>query len=116
MMTGEAQGSLFRRGHAKIMLHFSCDLCGCSLDQQRYVVQMEAFPAFDPDALEPADLDVDHLQAVSEAIEQGDLSADELDDGSTRQFRFDMCPGCYRKFLRDPLGREAMRRLKFSKN
>ncbi len=97
------------------MLHFSCDLCGCSLDHQRYVVQLEAYPAFDPDELQSADLDIDHLQAVAESLEQGS-TLDELDDGSTRQFRYDLCPGCYRKFLRDPLGREAVRRLKFSQN
>ncbi len=98
------------------MLHFSCDLCGCSLDHRRYVVQLEAYPAFDPDALEAVDLDVDHLQAVAEALEHHPPTSDELDDGSTQEFRFDLCPTCYRKFLRDPLGREAMRRLKFSKN
>lgn len=97
------------------MLHFSCDVCGCSLDRQRYVVQMEAYPAFDPDELQPADLDADHLQAVADALEHG-TTVDELDDGSTRQFRFDLCTNCYHKFLRDPLGREAVRRLKFSKN
>ncbi len=97
------------------MLHFSCDVCGCSLDNHRYVLQMEAYPAFDPDELQPEDLDEDHLQSVAETLEQA-ATVDELDDGSTQQFRFDLCAGCYRKFLRDPLGREAMRRLKFSKN
>ncbi len=97
------------------MLHFSCDLCGCSLDHRRYVVNLEAYPAFDVDELEPADLDVDHLQQIAASLEDV-TTCDELDDGSTQQFRFDLCPTCYRKFLRDPLGREAMRRLKFSKN
>lgn len=98
------------------MLHFSCDLCGCSLDYRRYVIQLEAYPAFDPDELEPADLDVDHLQSIAAELELQQPTTDELDDGSTRQFRFDMCPDCYRKFLKDPLGRETLRRLKFSKN
>jgi hypothetical protein len=97
------------------MLHFSCDLCSCALDQQRYVVQLEAYPAFDPDELQAADLDADHLQAIAAELND-EASADELDDEATRQFRFDLCPACYRKFLRDPLGREAVRRLKFSKN
>lgn len=98
-----------------VMLHFSCDLCGCSLNERRYVVQLEAYPAFDPDELQSPDLDLDHLQAITEELDRG-TSADELDDGSTRHMRFDLCPQCYRKFLRDPLGREAMRRLRFSKN
>ncbi|MFO0918341.1 MAG: hypothetical protein U0872_08510 [Planctomycetaceae bacterium] len=43
----------------------SCDLCGIPLDDQRFVVQLEAYPAFDPDQLEAVDLDADHLQQVA---------------------------------------------------
>lgn len=98
------------------MLHFSCDLCSCPLDEQRYVVRMEVYPAFDPDQIEPADLDQDHLQAVADHLDQGGgLDDDTLENGA-KVFRFDLCPQCHRKLLKDPLGREAVRRLKFSKN
>jgi hypothetical protein len=99
------------------MLHFSCDLCACPLEERRYVVRLEAYPAFDPNQLEPADFDVDHLQEVAETlalVPEGEPSA--VPDDATKVFRFDLCPQCYRKFLRDPLGREALRRLKYSKN
>lgn len=100
------------------MLHFSCDLCGIPLDDQRFVVRLEAYPAFDPDQLEAADLDADHLQQVAhELATQG--SADSLlsaEACETKKLRFDLCPRCYHKFLRDPLGREMARRLSFSKN
>jgi len=96
------------------MLHFSCDLCGCQLDDQRFVVKLEAFPAFDPDQLSPADLDADHLEEVAQQLNAGDV--EPLDDCETKTFRFDLCPRCHRKYVRDPLGRDAARRLAFSKN
>ena len=30
--------------------------------------------------------------------------------------RFDLCPECHLRFLEDPLGRDALSRLKFSEN
>jgi len=99
------------------MLHFSCHVCGNALDDRRYVVKLEAYPAFDPDQVSESDFDLDHLHEVAESIAQ---SSDEIpttvSDDATQAFRFDLCPGCYRKFLRDPLGREALRRLNYSKN
>lgn len=99
------------------MLHFSCDLCGIPLDDQRFVVQLEAYPAFDPDQLEAVDLDADHLQQVSQELEASDPeNPPQVDACETKKLRFDLCPRCYHKFLRDPLGRETARRLTFSKN
>ncbi len=99
------------------MLHFSCDLCGSQLDERRFVVQLEAYPAFDPDQLSPSDLDEDHLEQVALQLASTD-AADTADAESceTKKFRFDLCPRCHRRFLRDPLGRDAARRLTFSKN
>ncbi len=96
------------------MLHFSCDLCGCQLDDRRFVVKLEVFPAFDPDQLSPGDLDADHLDQVAQQIAANEDS--DLDDCETKALRFDLCPRCHQKFLRDPLGREAARRLTFSQN
>lgn len=99
------------------MLHFSCDLCACPLDERRYVVRLEVYPAFDPTQLEEADFDVDHLQEVSEMLANlpEGVPSPVTEEGA-KVFRFDLCPHCYRKFVRDPLGREALRRLKYSKN
>jgi len=99
------------------MLHFSCDLCGIPLDDQRFVVQLEAYPAFDPDQLEAVDLDADHLQQVAQELEAGDPeNPPHADACESKKLRFDLCSRCYHKFLRDPLGRETARRLTFSKN
>ncbi len=99
------------------MLHFSCDLCGQQLDDQRFVVKLEVFPAYDPEQLDEDDLDVDHLQEVSETIQKMESSGNfQLEDCSTKNLRYDLCPGCHVRFLKDPLGRDALRRLNFSEN
>jgi hypothetical protein len=77
---------------------------------------MEVFPAFDPEDISEADLDADHLQEVADEIHEMELTGTELDDCTTKSFRFDLCPRCHGKYLKDPLGREALRRLNFSEN
>lgn len=103
------------------MQHFSCDICGKDLTPQnaaRYVVKMEAFPATDPAELTDEDLDTDHVEEMAQLL-------NELEDGGCgetpglapagKKMRFDMCSSCYRKFVSDPLGREAAK-FDFSEN
>ncbi len=98
------------------MQHFSCDLCGCQIDDHRYVLKVELYPAFNPDELTPADLDVDHLQAVSQSIVNGDDLLPLEDGQSTGPLQFDLCPECQRRFRRDPLGKTSRSPLHFSEN
>jgi len=98
------------------MLHFSCDLCGQPLDDRRYVVRLEVFPAFDPVDLTEEDLEPDHLQEVAEELDEMELTGAELEDCSSKSFRFDLCARCQARYTKDPLGREALRRLNFSEN
>jgi len=99
------------------MLHFTCDLCGKELqlpDDQRYVVKIEAFAAHDPAEITEADLDEDHMEAVSQILQDDD---DQVElTAASKNFRFDLCPDCHKKFLRDPLGREMAQKFHFSKN
>lgn len=102
------------------MLHFSCDVCGKDLPEQaaRYVVKMEAFAAQHPAQLTDDDLDADHVEEMAQLlteIENGDRPAPEELPSCSKQ-RFDLCPGCYRKFLKDPLNRDAATRFDFSEN
>lgn len=99
------------------MLHFTCDLCGQPLNDQRYVVQLEVFPAFDPDEITEADLDADHLQEVADILRDEELlgSASEQDE-DTKEFRYDLCPKCHARFIKDPLASSRTRRMKFSEN
>ena len=100
------------------MMHFTCDRCGKDLttaQTDHFVVKVEAFAAFDPDRVKDEDLDEDHLEVLAGVLAEHPDPAD-LDLSQSRELRFDLCPACHRKFLRDPLGRESLRALKFSKN
>lgn len=102
------------------MLHFSCDVCGKDLPTHatRYVVKMEAFAATDPAQLTDDDLDTDHVEEMAQLlseIEDGDRPAPE-ELPSCSKHRFDLCLVCYRKFVKDPLGRDSATRFDFSEN
>jgi hypothetical protein len=102
------------------MVHFTCDLCGKDLTSSgdgRYVVKIEAYPGFDPTELKEDDLDSDPMEAVAQILQREE--ARNADDGSSTRpkgFRFDLCPSCHRKFVNDPLGKDATRSFDFSKN
>src|SRR5579871_3692255 len=69
------------RKDSDLMLHFSCDLCGHHLDDRRYVVKVEVFPAFDPDEIVEEELDTDHLAEVAEMIQEMEATGNtELED------------------------------------
>lgn len=100
------------------MIRFTCDLCKRDIDpgeNLRYVVKMEIFAAFDPMALDEDDRD--HLQELQDILERAeDLESDQIGDDVYQQLRFDLCPECRKKFLRNPLGRESAKILNFSEN
>jgi len=99
------------------MLHFSCDLCGKPLNDERFVVKLEVYPAFDPDDIDEDVLDADHLAEISELIEEMELTGEIPEDTcQPKQYRFDLCHNCQMKYVKDPLGRDAARRLNFSEN
>ena len=104
------------------MVHFTCDLCGKDLGaaDPRFVVKIAAYPGFDPDQITEDDLEDDHMEAVAEV-----LRSEAYQDGDAKQadgyrgFRYDLCPSCHQKFLKDPIGRDLSRAFdlsNFSKN
>jgi len=101
------------------MISYSCDLCKRNLDPDedlRYVVKIEISAAFDP-VCGDEDGDRDHLQEIQEIIERlEDADDDQIGDDVYQQLRFDLCPECRRKFLKNPLGREGTPILNFSEN
>jgi hypothetical protein len=104
------------------MLHFTCDLCGKGLrpgEDDHFVVKIEVFAAHDPTEITEADLDQDHMEAVSELLrnlEEGEMDEEHLDPPH-QHLRYDLCPACRKKFLGNPLGKEgAQKQLDFSKN
>jgi hypothetical protein len=102
------------------MVHFTCDLCGKDLTatgDHRFVVKIEAYPGFDPTEITEADLEDDPMEAVSQLLQRDEsLSAEEYAATLHKGFRFDLCPACHEKFLKDPLGKESSRSFDFSKN
>src|SRR5262245_14928238 len=102
------------------MMHFSCDACGKELlagEDDRYVVKIEAFPAQDPSQLTDADLDDDHMEAVSELLRDlEDMEAELTLPEPTKHLRYDLCAECHVRFVRDPLGKEHQHKMYFSKN
>ena len=100
------------------MVHYTCDLCAKELaDEARYVVRMEAFAAHDPAELTEEDLEVDHMEAVSQLIQEMEETGAAPDlTPTTKKFRHDLCGACFQRFLADPLGREHTHKMQFSKN
>ena len=92
------------------MIHHSCDLCKRLIDSEqdvRYVVKMEVYAAFDPAGVETED-DRDHLQEIQEMFHAGrGRRRSSREDEVYQQLRFDLCPECRKKFVKNPLGREA---------
>jgi hypothetical protein len=100
------------------MLHVTCDYCHREIVpgvHDRFVVKMEVYAATDLAELTDADLDQDHLEALAEQLEESCPEADELAP-AFKNMRFDLCQKCHKRFLRDPLGKEAVQKFDFSKN
>lgn len=101
------------------MIHVSCDGCGKSIrpgNDHHYVLKVEVFAAHEPPALTEADLDEDHLEAVSEMLCALEESGESEPPPSSQQNRYDLCRSCRERFLRDPLGKETVQKFDFSKN
>ena len=102
------------------MVHFTCDLCGNELaeDVARFVVKIEVFAASEPATITEADLDEDNLEAVAQQIQESEDACEDCDpEPATKNFRFDLCPGCRKRYERSPLAREAAaQKFDFSEN
>jgi hypothetical protein len=102
------------------MLHVTCDCCGKELqpgNDHHYVVKIEAYAAHDPAELTEADLEEDHMEAVSQLLRDMEDNVANPDMAEPyKNFRYDLCPECHKKFVRDPLGRESAQKFHFSEN
>ena len=105
------------------MLHITCDLCGTELrpGQDHYVVKIEVFARHDPAQLTEADLEEDHMEAVSQLLrELDDDEAAEAIQPARNHRRYDLCPECRQRYLDNPLqkdlSKEAAKKFDFSEN
>lgn len=101
------------------MIRYTCDLCKRDLDPEedlRYVVKIEISAAFDPAVVDDED-DRDHLQEIQDMLERLEhLDDDQVGNDVFQKLRFDLCPECRKRFLKNPLGREIAKVLGFSEN
>ena len=102
------------------MIHYSCDRCKRALDPEqdlRYVVKLEVHAAMDPLDEEEIEDDRDHLLEIQEMLERIEDSDTELiAEDVYQKRRYDLCPECYRKYIKNPVGSEHPAVLGFSHN
>lgn len=101
------------------MVHITCDLCGRMLEtgHGHHVVKIEVYCAHDPALLTEDDLDADHMEEVSQLLEELEESDDpEEIEPTSRQFRYDLCPECRVRFVKDPLSKDTAHKFDFSEN
>lgn len=84
-----------------------CDACGATLlidADVRYVLEIEGYAAWDPLEVTSEDLRSDHGAEIERLVEElRDVDPEEAQDEVHRRFRYDLCPACWRRLLRDPL-------------
>ena len=90
------------------MDHLTCDRCGSGLlldAPVRYEVKIEVTSAYDPLEITREDLDraEEELRALLRKLQN--YSAEKAQDEVHREFRFDLCATCQKKFLANPLAR-----------
>jgi hypothetical protein len=78
---------------------------------------MEVQAVMETADVDDAEDDRDHLLEIHEILERlDDDESDLLGDDIYQRQRFDLCPECYRKFMKNPIGHQAAAQLGFSQN
>ncbi len=89
------------------MNHQTCDLCGQDLRTKnaiRYEVRIEVQAAYDPLEITEDDLAQNFRAEIAKVLQQLEGIADEEAQYAIYQaFAFDLCAGCQRKYVREPL-------------
>jgi hypothetical protein len=102
-----------------IVIHYSCDRCKREIDistDLRYTVTIEIEAALDGAEHELVD-DPDHLDTIQEMLDSADsLCSSVFDDDVYQRKQFDLCQDCFRQYIKNPLSKESISPLGFSKN
>ena len=98
------------------MQHFSCDVCRCSLSDDRYTVTIET-RSQRPSGVTAEDLEIDHLETLADLLALEEAGHPLPEPPPQRQsFHYDLCPDCHAQYTRDPLALSRRGRLQFSEN
>jgi hypothetical protein len=85
----------------------ACDRCGKALlvgEPARYEVSITVKAAYDPMEITREDLERDTHAEMKRLLERmKDVSAEAAMDEVFREFRFDLCMGCQKEYLKAPL-------------
>ena len=108
-------------GKTSTMIHYSCDLCGRSLNpeaERRFEVRLEIRP-MQCDAPYVSDVDrlddIDPLELLEQIIISEEPESFEKPASPSCQ-KYDLCCDCHKKFAADPLGRKSHPNIHFSAN
>ena len=90
----------------------TCDLCGRPLfdvSEVRYEVRIEVKAAYDPLEITEEDLKKDFRAEITRLLQQLEgISEEEAQDEVYRQFEFDLCAACQKRYVRNPLPEEPL--------
>ena len=93
------------------MIRYRCDGCGLDLARDgsnHYIVRIEAYAAAGKLEFTRQDMTKDHDAEIRKLLSQMEnRSPDDLEDQVYRCFRYDLCPACHKRFLKNPLRKEA---------
>lgn len=99
------------------MVHFTCDLCGRSIEGLRFSVSMEICRHDPPENQPAADPDQDSLDQIEDNLLQLETTADfHVPEPVKKQIHKDLCPTCAQRFEKDPLARDSAQRFNASSN
>ena len=88
------------------MVTYTCDGCGKEIPQKalRYKVKIDARAAYDTLEMTLADLLRDHEAELRDLIDRmQDMDPQQIEDEIYKILHLDLCPGCYRSYIKDPL-------------
>ena len=99
------------------MIHYTCDLCGCSINEERFVAKIEVTSVLNDQDLTEDDLDSDHLEDIAAQIESLESTGEfVLEETGPRNFQYDLCHSCCQQYMKAPLAPAQRARLNYSQN
>lgn len=83
-----------------------CDRCGQPLEPKslRYIARIQVYAAYDPLEITFEDLTRDYSAEMHRIMEEcRDLTEEKLMRDVYVDFTFDLCPGCQKQYIQNPL-------------
>lgn len=100
------------------MIHYSCDRCKKTIgeDEFRHIVKIEIHTSIN-NGPHPVDEERDHLVEIEEILSRmEEPDCEDVTDELYQRRTFDLCPRCYRQYVRNPLAIETTSHFGFSQN